>query len=411
MLFHRGLEDGRYSTHFSREAQTDDQGRYKFASLLPGSYFIAVAARPWYAHSSLELTTQSEAMASSQVIENMKRLDVAFPLTFYSGATSEIDATGITVRNGDRTSADIALHSMPSASVTVKASGQKNGQIPFVRLSQQVFGDFEIPSQFQQRGAYPTLGADGTPTSSADMFLTGIAPGTYLAHITLPGAESDRVQPIEVSGDTVIDPESMAPTGSASIHGIVQMNGSAAPPHDAVIVIRNHNTSQTTASRVDEKGAFDFADLRPGTYEVSIANANNTFLLEMAATNAKVNGRAVTITGSSHADLAIVLGKGMGEIHGVALRDDKGLGGTMVLLVPANADFNSVLFRRDQSDSDGTFALSQIVPGHYSVVAIDDGWDLEWSRSEVLKPYLAKAAKIDVAANGKYDIKVQVQPK
>ena len=32
------------------------------------------------------------------------------------------------------------------------------------------------------------------------------------------------------------------------------------------------------------------------------------------------------------------------------------------------------LIRRDQSDSDGSFALRDVVPGQYTVVAIQDGW-------------------------------------
>jgi len=399
MLFRRGIDNGRFSTHFAREAQTDDQGHYKFAPLLPGTYFVAVSARPWYTHSALELTTQTESRASQQVIENMKRLDVAFPLTYYSGVSDSSDATPIAVRSGDRVTADLALHSVPSAAVTIKTSPPQNGRMPFIRLSQQVFGDYDLPSQFEQRNR------------GEDMLFTGIAPGSYLAHITIPGGDHDRVQEIEVSGDTVLDPETMGASGSASIKGIVRMASGSPASREAVILIRNHKTGRNEGRRVDEQGTFEFDNLLPGTYEVSIANNGNVYLLDMAASNAKINGRAVTIAGTSSVDLAITLGKGMGEIHGVAQRDGKGLGGTMVVLVPVNADYNSVLFRRDQSDSDGTFTLPRVVPGKYSVVAIEGGWDLEWSRSEVLKPYLAKAETVEVAANGKYDIKVQVQSK
>jgi hypothetical protein len=189
------------------------------------------------------------------------------------------------------------------------------------------------------------------------------------------------------------------------------MNGNRAALRNAVIVLRNRKTNQGRGERPDEKGQIEFRELTPGTYEVSVANVTDTYLLQMTSTNAKVNGRDITISASSPADLAISLGKGMGEIHGVSLRDGKGVSGTLVLLVPDNPDANTVLFRRDQSDSDGTFALQRIVPGKYSVISIDDGWDLEWSKSQVLKPYLAKAEKIEVAAGGKYDIKVQVQKK
>jgi hypothetical protein len=58
--------------------------------------------------------------------------------------------------------------------------------------------------------------------------------------------------------------------------------------------------------------------------------------------------------------------RGFGQIDGVAKRGDQPAGGVMVLLVP---DENLILFRRDQSDSDGTFTLGNIVPGRYRLLA------------------------------------------
>ena len=67
----------------------------------------------------------------------------------------------------------------------------------------------------------------------------------------------------------------------------------------------------------------------------------------------------------------------------------------MVWLVPAAGDLGREA-RVDQSDSDGTFTLPRIRPGKYVLMAIDDGWDLEWADEKVLKPYRAKGEVIDV---------------
>jgi hypothetical protein len=50
----------------------------------------------------------------------------------------------------------------------------------------------------------------------------------------------------------------------------------------------------------------------------------------------------------------------------------------MVLLVPAAGDIGREA-RVDQSDSDGTFTLPRTRPGKYVLMAIEDGWDLEWA--------------------------------
>jgi hypothetical protein len=81
----------------------------------------------------------------------------------------------------------------------------------------------------------------------------------------------------------------------------------------------------------------------------------------------------------------------------------------MVLLAPENAKDNQILFRRDQSDSDGTFLLSSIVPGRYRLLAIDDGWELDWADPNVLAAYLKKSITVQVHARDKFKQTVEVQ--
>ena len=401
MLFRRGLSNGRFTTQIAERVMSDDQGSYKAASLLPGTYFVAVSARPWYAQPALETRDDQQQMASPQLLDSMKRLDVAFPLTFYSGTTESSGATEIKLRTGDRFTADVVLHSVTAAQVRVKmpppsqpSATPQHYRFPSIQLVQQAF-DQEIPVPSEQRG-YAT-----------DMLFTSTAPGHYLVHVRVPG-EEDRVQELEVNGETVLDPEAVTAPGSGSIKGLVRMMDGQPVPQDTVILLRKHN-QPTGATRVHDDGTFSFGELQPGSYEIGVANVREIYLAEMAATNSKVTGRSVAISGTAEVNLALVIGRGVGEIKGVATKEGKGVGGTMVLLVPADPESSYGLFRRDQSDSDGTFTLSQIVPGKYSLIAIEDGWDLEWSKPAVLKPFLAKAEKLEVAPGGKYDTKVVVQ--
>ena len=81
----------------------------------------------------------------------------------------------------------------------------------------------------------------------------------------------------------------------------------------------------------------------------------------------------------------------------------------MILLVPEAAEINLPKFRRDQSDSDGTFTLRDILPGHYRMLAIDDGWDLEWANLSLLKNRLEHAQKIEVEPNKTYQTVLSVE--
>ena len=80
----------------------------------------------------------------------------------------------------------------------------------------------------------------------------------------------------------------------------------------------------------------------------------------------------------------------------MAQKAGKGLAGVMIVLVPQNPGAHGDLFRRDQTDSDGSFSLQQVAPGSYTVVAIEDGWELDWARPEVIERYLPKGIAVTV---------------
>jgi len=81
----------------------------------------------------------------------------------------------------------------------------------------------------------------------------------------------------------------------------------------------------------------------------------------------------------------------------------------MIVLAPRDLKGNPALFRRDQSDSDGSFALNFVVPGRYTLLAIEDGWDLEWADPAVLQRYIAGGESVQIAPNQETDVSVKVQ--
>ena len=85
------------------------------------------------------------------------------------------------------------------------------------------------------------------------------------------------------------------------------------------------------------------------------------------------------------------------------------MAGAMIVLVPADAANNFFLFRRDQSDTDGTFTLRDAVAGKYTVLALENGWDLEWSNPEVLKPFIVGGTRVQLRSKETVDVKVNVQ--
>jgi hypothetical protein len=79
----------------------------------------------------------------------------------------------------------------------------------------------------------------------------------------------------------------------------------------------------------------------------------------------------------------------------------KPFAGAMVVLVPKNPETEHDLFRRDQSDLDGTFSMRGVIPGSYTLLAIEKGWDLDWSQSGVLAVYVKHGRKIQIGQGGR----------
>ena len=100
----------------------------------------------------------------------------------------------------------------------------------------------------------------------------------------------------------------------------------------------------------------------------------------------------------SSLEVTLSLVGGEVTVEGVAQRAGKPFPGAMVVLVPKDPEAKRQFFRRDQSDMDGTFSLPQAFPGDYTVIAIEDGWDLDWGKPEVLAQYTKHAQTITVGS-------------
>jgi len=171
-------------------------------------------------------------------------------------------------------------------------------------------------------------------------------------------------------------------------------------------------TTRNIYEQIPENGEVEFKqNVPPGNYELSIYGAVDagSFIRSIASSGARTYGRTVVIKGAAPVKLEITVGRNQGRITGIALHDGQPLAGVMIVAVPNDPVHNQVLFRRDQSDSDGTFSLPNVVPGDYTLLAIENGWDLQWRKPEVLKPYLAQGEAVKVEQSGKYELKLKVQ--
>ncbi len=401
MLFRTGVQGGAAFTRIRAQAQTDDQGHYHLSHVPSGKYFIAVSGSPWYAEnrprSGGRAFVSGDAAGTDSDEEASSQLDVTYPLTFYSGVTDPAAATALTVNHGDRLVVDLTLAAVQCVHLRLTDSAVQPGQSLNATLRENIFGtSLPIPA---------TLNAAGP----GDLEISGLAPGQYSLQLqTFGNNVVSREQQIDVSDNSEIMFANNAM--SPSIKGMVQSEDGRPLPGNLNVMLLSR-AEQSLSAQTTAKGEFEMTPqtTRPGKYQVTIFGIPDTFIKSVSATGASLIGRECNVAGNSSVYLKIIVGQGAGRIDGTVLRDGKPFAGAMIVLVPQDIQHNSILVRRDQSDSDGTFSLYSVLPGSYAVVAIQNGWDLQWLNPDVLSPYVKAGTAVNVASRGRYDIKVNVQ--
>lgn len=366
--------------HF-RGAMTDDEGRYEVTPLNEGTYFVSASAAPWYA---IHPAANSEGTKPSPASQVDSSLDVAYPITYYGDVTEADDATPIPVRGGDRLEADIHVNPAPALHLIVHAP-QNNEGITMPMLTKSSFDGQEQVQNSTMQNVAPGV-----------FELTGVAAGRYMVRMPDSGGQMKEPTEVNLSGGSDLDVSSGRST--SKIKAGVQIEGSENVPTQLQIGLRSSKGRLTTAA-LDAKGEAHFDDVIPGKYEVVAFTQQQQgyAIVRIAAEAGTTSGHALTVPPGASLNVLLSLAAGSASVEGFAKHAGKGASGAMIVLVPKNPEENLDRFRRDQSDLDGSFTLPGVIPGAYTIVAIDNGWDLDWSQPAVLARYLEHGQTINVA--------------
>lgn len=404
MLFSRNVDSGERTIQIINRTLTDDQGAYHFGHLGAGEYFVGVQSEVWYALRGPQRANRSSSTDGEPQATSNAQLDVGYPVTYYPSAVMPDDAGAITLAWGDRVTADVILHALPT--VTVRIRQDPSFPIERANLRRVLLGGVEdsITS--------PTV------TVSEDLVeISGVAPGRYNAMESPPTKPQQRATASLRSGSTPphyqmidasesVDIDAHDSSEWASISGSVSLEGQTIPRPEMSLELRNRAGGDNVRVSIGSNGEFENAEAPPGRYEVILQSSDGYILKSISTLNAKVNGQTIEIS-AGIVRLALLASRGTGQVDGVVMRDNKPVAGAMVILVPQDPANNRPLFRRDQSDSDGTFTLPAIASGKYTIVAIEDGWELEWANPAVLAAYLPKGRVVQVEAGSKLNVTVK----
>jgi hypothetical protein len=248
----------------------------------------------------------------------------------------------------------------------------------------------------------------------------GLTPGVYQVRLAGPNQEGHAAV-VEVNANSTRTLDLSTPSRDMAritlrFDGPADSDSSSRAERSGgvqVTLIDRDNLHGSFFSGAAEVGGINFArrdqkesnadrtmEVPPGRYEVVLQGWPNIFLTGLTAKGAETAGRYVTV-GAGESTLTIHVANGRASLTGVATLEGKPSAGAMMLLVPITIeDPNSItILLQDQTNTDGSFDLSNIIPGQYILVAIDHGWQINWGDNSTLRRYLMQGVPVDLKSS------------
>jgi len=380
---------------------TDDQGSYEFAALAPGNYYLSVAARPWYA---VHPVSSSEG-TSNPPPSVARSLDVAYPTTYYNGVSEADDATPIPIKGGDRLQIDIHVNPVPALHLVFHVPGDPQQGFSMPVFQKHVFDSLE------------NVQGEGAQSVAPGVYeLTGVPAGRYSVRLREP--KSGQLQQSNemnlVKDGQELDASRSEPT--ARVKMSVKMPRQEPFPKQLSLALQDSRRQLVAFGSVDAEGEANFENVSAGKYAILVGSPAKPYsVVRTSSQGIEIAGHDLSVTPGASLDLAVFLVGGAVSVEGFVKPGDKPVAGVMVALVPKDPESHVEMFRRDQSDLDGSFILRGVIPGSYTIVAVEDAWGFQWMQPGVLARYVLHGQDLTIGELMKGSVHlpdpVEVQPR
>ena len=312
-------------------------------------------------------------------------LDAVYPTTYYDG-TSEVDgATAIAVKEGDHAGIDVRLSPVAALHLIFRlAPDQRGFQIPV--LQRHVFDSVESVETGEIR-----------PVGPGVFEMSGVAPGQYTVQArNSSSGEMEQASDVDLqhNGQELNTGRGEA-LGNAKV--TVKMMGQESIPKQLAIALIHSRPRTVAYNRADDSGAATFENLSPGKYSLMVMTATRPyFVMRSTSQNGENSGHEINIAPGENLELTAYVVGGVVSVKGMVHKAGKAVSGVMVVLIPKDPDTHLELFRRDQSDFDGTFSVQGVVPGRYAIVAVEDAWGFDWLKPGILARYAQHGQELTI---------------
>ncbi len=196
--------------------------------------------------------------------------------------------------------------------------------------------------------------------TSPGVFEITAAPGKYSMRIDGPqGAQTNEV---DLSQDHQ-ELDNIAGEAMSNVTVSVHPLDNAPLPDQLFLGFLDRRGRGISFQRVNDKREAQFPELAPGTYDFSVRSPNQAYsVLRISSQGRETPGHTLKVDPGSTFSVDVFVASGSAKIEGFVKQGEKPVAGAMVVLVPKHPDSSRDLFRRDQSDLDGSFTMQAVIP-------------------------------------------------
>jgi len=392
----------------------NDRGEFRLYDLPPGRYYLVAGSGP----------NLMGALAIARPPTLNRAPPVTYAVTYYPGVTDLNQSSVIQLTVGAEVVANMrvarqnlcrirgrvvdARTGQPPAAVSIslvyRSLTGSGGSVNFARNYDPATGNFEIPNVIpgqysidarlgdaMGRPLPPTALQDG-PSAQMSINVTGDLEGLVLG----------LADPVSITGRVTIEGAVAAPPNMDRIRVSLRPGGLGFPP----LGLSAPRPSQVTAD-----GTFRIDGLREGEYIFNVANLPAGLYLQRADFGgADILSDVFKFSQGSSGTLNVALRSGAGQLNGIIIdAKNQPVASAVVALIPVQRNRTDI-YRTSITAGNGTFAITGITPGDYSLFAWEAMEPNSYRDPDVLRPYESKGRSVRIAEASNQTIEVRVIP-
>jgi hypothetical protein len=302
----------------------------------------------------------------------------SFALTYFPSGSDPRAATPLKLRPGEQIEADFTLR---------PAHGTN------VRLLCPIYACFGSVNLY-------AVGINGVETlvrttGPGEAVIPAVLPGRYVVRYT--GPDGTMRKTIEVGGGEVT--VEMLPKPAATVTGKLALQNPKDQPRNPVYVnLVDEDTGEASTVSVGLDGTFSWPMVAASRARMLLTGADGLFIRRISVQGATAKEGIISIPDTGNVNITLIATDATGELKGLVMDGDKPVPAVMVVLAPVPASNDPYSYHGFQTDSDGSFDFTGVPSGTYVAFAVDSH-ELEYTNSEVVRPYLALGKRVRIDAH------------